>query len=229
MSAPVPLRLRPKAPVAADTILVGDPGRALVLAQELLEAPRMSNHARGLWGYSGRTPAGDDLTIQATGMGAPSAVAVLADLAKLGARRAVRIGTCIGLDAEARAGELLLVAEAIAAGGSSTSFGLAPGAALRPDPGLLGHLRAELGPEDREARIASFDSMPPDPPAAAARIAAADMQTPAVLARGPQLGIAPAAILIVTDLAAGGRGLSDEALEAAAKLAGRAASAAFSG
>ena len=31
----------------------------------------MSNHARGLWGYSGRTPAGDELTIQATGMGGP--------------------------------------------------------------------------------------------------------------------------------------------------------------
>ena len=47
------------------------PGRALLLAQELLEEPKMSNHARGLWGYSGRTPAGDELTIQATGMGGP--------------------------------------------------------------------------------------------------------------------------------------------------------------
>ena len=40
---------------AADAILVGDPGRALLLAQELLEQPKMSNHARGLWGYSGQT------------------------------------------------------------------------------------------------------------------------------------------------------------------------------
>ena len=39
-------------------ILVGDPGRALLLAQELLEQPKMSNHARGLWGYSGATPEG---------------------------------------------------------------------------------------------------------------------------------------------------------------------------
>ena len=49
----VPSRLRPTAPIAADAILVGDPGRALLLAQELLEEPKMSNHARGLWGYTG--------------------------------------------------------------------------------------------------------------------------------------------------------------------------------
>jgi len=54
----VPTRLRPTAPIAADAILVGDPGRALLLAQELLEQPKMSNHARGLWGYSGATPDG---------------------------------------------------------------------------------------------------------------------------------------------------------------------------
>ena len=53
----MPSRLRPTASVAADAILVGDPGRALMLAQALLEQPKMSNHARGLWGYWGRTAA----------------------------------------------------------------------------------------------------------------------------------------------------------------------------
>ena len=48
----MPARLRPTAPIAPDAILVGDPGRALLLAQELLEQPKMSNHARGLWGYT---------------------------------------------------------------------------------------------------------------------------------------------------------------------------------
>ena len=90
----MPARLRPTAPIAADAILVGDPGRALMLAQALLEQPKMSNHARGLWGYTGRTPDGPTLSIQATGMGGPSAALVLADLAELGVRRAVRVGTC---------------------------------------------------------------------------------------------------------------------------------------
>ena len=92
----MPSRLRPTAPYAADAILVGDPGRALLLAQELLEQPKMCNHARGLWGYSGRTPRGDELTIQSTGIGGPSAALVLADLAELGVRRAIRVGSCVG-------------------------------------------------------------------------------------------------------------------------------------
>src|SRR6476469_7789804 len=102
----MPSRLRPTASFAADAILVGDPGRALLLAQELLEQPKMSNHARGLWGYSGLTPAGDELTIQSTGIGGPSAALVLADLAELGVRRAVRVGTCTGLRAGTSLGDL---------------------------------------------------------------------------------------------------------------------------
>ena len=101
----MPARLRPTAPIAADAILVGDPGRALLLAQELLEQPKMSNHARGLWGYSGETAGGEELTIQATGMGGPSAAVVLADLAELGVRRAIRVGTCTALETTAQAGD----------------------------------------------------------------------------------------------------------------------------
>src|SRR5690349_15047482 len=93
----MPARLRPTAPNATDAILVGDPGRALMLAQELLQQPKMSNHARGLWGYTGVTHEGHELTVQSTGMGGPSATVVLHDLAELGVRRALRIGTCTAL------------------------------------------------------------------------------------------------------------------------------------
>src|SRR6476659_1620168 len=112
-------RLRPTAPIAADAVLVGDPGRALLLAQELLEEPKMSNHARGLWGYTGRTPDGEALTIQATGMGGPSAALVLADLAELGVRRAVRVGSGAGTAGGAAAGGLILVERALATAGSA--------------------------------------------------------------------------------------------------------------
>ena len=129
----MPARLKPTAPIAPAAILVGDPGRALLLAQELLEQPKMSNHARGLWGYSGRTAEGEELTIQATGMGGPSAALVLADLAELGVERAVRVGTCVAFGAAARAGELLAVEAALAAGGSAASFGVAAGETVAPD------------------------------------------------------------------------------------------------
>ena len=75
-------------------LLPGDPGRALMLAQALLEEPRMFNHNRGLWGYTGTAPDGEPVTIQATGMGGPSAAIVLPELIALGARRAIRVGTC---------------------------------------------------------------------------------------------------------------------------------------
>ncbi len=225
--AAVPARLRPKGQLAADAILVGDPGRSLLLAQELLEEPKMSNHARGLWGYSGRTAAGEELTIQATGMGGPSAALVLEDLGKLGVRRAVRVGTCTGLGAKPpRLGELLLATEAVAVGGSATSFGVAAGDVVRPDAELLQRLRGELSDAARAVPVASLDTLPTDTPVVAA-VGAADMQTLAVLARGRELKIAAAAVLIVTERE-GGERLGDEELESAAIQVGRAAAAALS-
>ncbi len=222
----MPARLRPTAPLAPDAILVGDPGRSLLLAQQLLEKPKMSNHARGLWGYTGRTAAGDPLTIQATGMGGPSAALVLADLAKLGVERVVRVGTCAAFDSALRPGELLLSTAAFATGGSAASFGVAVGETVSPDPVLVERLRAELTDEARAVTIASFDTVPADA-GAAGGAAAADMQTLAVLARAPTLGIAAAAVLIVAE-SEDGDALGVEALERAAAQGGRAAAKALS-
>jgi len=229
----VPRRLRPKTDLAADAILVGDPGRALLLAQELLAEPKMSNHARGLWGYTDRTPAGEELTIQATGMGGPSAALVLADLAKLGVRRVVRVGTCVATGPGVALGELLLPSEAIAGGGSASAFGLALGEAVAADAELLGRLREELLADAarssvREVAVESLDTMPPphDGPSAAGAPPAADMQTVAIFARAAELGMRAAAVLIVSD--AGEERLADEVLDEAAKRAGRAAAKALS-
>ncbi len=222
----MPARLRPTAPLSADAILVGDPGRSLLLAQELLEKPRMSNHARGLWGYSGRTPAGRELTIQATGIGGPSAAAVLTDLAELGVKRAIRIGTGTGTGPGAGLGDVLLVERALASAGSAAAFGLAAGEAVAPDAELLERLRREPLPEARVAEIVSLDALPATVTTPDSALAA-DMQTLAVLARAGELGIAAAAALIVSEDSAG-EALSDERLEAAAKSVGRAASAVLS-
>jgi uridine phosphorylase len=223
----MPRRLRPTAAIAPEAILVGDPGRALLLAQELLEQPKMSNHARGLWGYFGRTPAGAALTIQATGIGGPSAALVLADLAKLGVRRAVRVGTCVGLGS-CKLGELLLVTAALAEGGSATSLGVAVGETVLPDLGLTERIGQALAGKGASGTVASFDAHPGEQAPSAAAIAA-DMQTAPLLARARALGIEGAAILIVAEIAAGERSLETDALESAEKRAGRAAAAALSG
>jgi purine-nucleoside phosphorylase len=222
----VPARLRPTAPIAADAILVGDPGRALLLAQELLEQPKMSNHARGLWGYFGRTAAGNELTIQATGMGGPSAVLVLEDLAELGVRRAVRVGTCVALGPEPEPGELVVVEEAIAGGGSAGPLGVGVGEAVLPDAALSKRLAEALGEGRELAAIVSYDAYParerPDMRRAGAL--AADMQTAPLLAAAFALGIRAAAVLIVTETAGGQERLDLEALAEAERKGGRAAS-----
>jgi len=217
----VPARLRPTAPIAADAVLVGDPGRALALAQVLLAAPKMSNHARGLWGYSGETPGGRPLTLQSTGMGGPSAALVLADLGELGVRRAVRVGTCAAIDPGLEPAELLFVTEAHAWGGP----GGGGGAAVFPDAELAAALRSELGGAAQPGAVASLDILLGHEGAPAGVDAdAADMQTAALFARGAALGVAIAAVLVVAETVAGGR-ISDEAAEPAVERAGRAAAA----
>jgi uridine phosphorylase len=219
----MPARLRPTASIATDAILVGDPGRALALAQELLTAPKMSNHARGLWGYHGVTSAGHRLTVQSTGMGGPSAALVLGDLEELGVRRAVRVGTCSAL-ADLSPGELLLVEEAHA----WSDPGGGAGERIQPDAALTEALRGQLGDAGRGGSVASLATLHrhhPDP--AALRADAADMQTAALFARARQLGVALAAVLIVSE-AADGRQLDDEAAEAGARAGGRAAAGVLS-
>jgi uridine phosphorylase len=224
----VPSRLRPTAPIAADAILVGDPGRALLLAQELIEEPKMSNHARGLWGYFGKTPAGGELTIQATGMGGPSAALVLGDLVELGVKRAVRIGTCVGTDASGALGDLLVVSEAIAQGGSAASLGVEPGTAVAPDVELTEQLRSELGGEGKLVSIMSVDAHPAEHTAVPG-IAAIDMQTAALFARAASLQIRLAGMLIVGEADSGRASLTKASLQDLERRAGRASAAVLSG
>ena len=149
-------------------------------------------------------------------MGGPSAALVLNDLAKLDVRRVVRVGTCVGVGGRSELGELLLPDRAVAASGSASSFGLQPGAMIEPDTELLNRLRGHQ--EGREVVVTSLDTMAASDEISTEAVAA-DMQTVAVLARGHELDIATAAILIVNE--AGDERLDDEELEAAAKLAGR--------
>jgi uridine phosphorylase len=144
------IHLRPTADVAERVLLPGDPGRALLLAQQLLEKPLMFNHHRGLWGYTGTAQDGERLTIQSTGMGGPSAAIVLHELIELGVARAIRVGTCGALDARLGLGELLVAREAIAADGTSVALGA--GELALADAALS----EALARESRRARTRQF-------------------------------------------------------------------------
>lgn len=190
--------LRPTAPIAADVLLPADPGLALTLAQELLAKPLMANHHHGLWGYSGVTAGGDDLGVQASGIGGPSVAAVIADLATHGARRVIRVGACVAIDPALAPGSVVLASGALGGDGASRALGIKR---PRPDTALVDALARELAPEGAAALVASGDLTPtaealPDAwRHAGAR--AADLETAAVLAAGERAGVAAASALVV--------------------------------
>ena len=129
------IHLKPQTDLAPRVLLPGDPHRALAIAQALLEKPLMFNHHRGLWGYTGTARDGEPLTVQATGMGGPSAAIVVEELIRLGARVLVRTGTCGAFGGGFELGEIVAVEAALACDGASRALGA--GERVEPDPELL--------------------------------------------------------------------------------------------
>ena len=221
--------LRPKAPYAADVLLPDDPGRALALAQRLLIEPKMSNHHRGLWGYSGETRSGAPLSIQATGVGAPSAAIVLEELAGLGVRRAIRVGTCGALDQALSLGDLLCAEAALAEDGVSRALGA--NRVARPDRRLQERLSAHGA---AGAVIATTDLFYEVDPGArerwlAAGAQAVEMEAAALFTLGARLGVAVGCALVVSDVFPGGkrRRIGDQALAGAVERMGTCAAGAL--
>jgi DeoD family purine-nucleoside phosphorylase len=229
VSAPATIHLRPHEEVAERVLLPGDPGRALRLAQLLLEQPKMLNHNRGLWGYSGAAPDGGPLTIQSTGMGGPSAAIVLEELIGLGARRIVRVGTCGALADGLALGSLVVPDGVLAEDGTSRALG-ADGT-LRPDEELHSALRA-AAPDAAAGLVVSSDLFyDPDPERARgwarAGALAVEMEAATLLAVAARRGVAAAIVLAVSDTVADGARIGHEALELAEAELGRAGLAAL--
>jgi len=109
---------------------------------------------------------------------------------------------------------------------TAEAFGLAVGDTSTPDPRLRAELEAALGEDGRSAIVASLDTVVRGADGIPDRVAAADLQTAAVLARAAQLSIAAAALLIVAE-GEDGEALGEEDLAAATDLAGKAAAAAL--
>jgi len=220
--------LRPTAPLAERVLLPGDPGRALALAQALLAEPRMFNHHRGLWGYTGAAADGAPLTIQATGMGGPSAAIVLTELIAMGARRAIRVGTCGALDRSLGLGELVIAREAICADGTSRALGA--GERAGADEALTQTLEA-AAPGARAGAVVSVDLFYERGPAGAGHDAlAVEMEAATVFALARAEGVPAGCLLTVSDTFdehGGRRRIDDNELLAAAERMGAAAVAAL--
>jgi DeoD family purine-nucleoside phosphorylase len=210
-----PIHLNPATDVAERVLLPGDPQRALAVATALLEAPKMLNARRGLWGYTGRAADGEPVTVQSTGMGGPSAAIVVEELIDLGARTLLRIGTCGGLVDGLSLGQLLAVESAVAADGTSAALG-ADGSVLA-DPDLF----AACVAAGATGAVAVTSDLFYDPREDAlprwveAGAVAVEMETAAVLTVARRRGVRAGALLAVTDLVSGARVRMDqEAVEA---------------
>jgi DeoD family purine-nucleoside phosphorylase len=195
------IHLKPATDLAERVLLPGDPHRALAVAQHLLDGPKMFNHTRGLWGYTGIAADGEPLTVQATGMGGPSAAIVTEELIALGARRLVRIGTCGALVAELELGDLVAAETVLSADGASAALGA--NGTLGSDPALLARLVAAGA---RPGTVVSSDLFydPRDGEADAwARRGACvvEMEAAAILQVAARRGAAAACVLAVTDVA----------------------------
>jgi uridine phosphorylase len=216
--------------LAERVLLPGDPGRALRLAQELLEKPKMLNHNRGLWGYTGTAADGELLSIQSTGMGGPSAAIVATELIELGARRLLRIGTCGGLDPGLQAGQLLMVDAALADDGTSRALGgherfervVGPGTltdALRSDGGQQATVVSTDLFYDADDRVAEWIE---------AGAVAVEMETATIFTVAERYGVEAGCALLVSNIAGSSVYLDADALHAAELELGRLAIAALS-
>jgi uridine phosphorylase len=156
-------------------------------------------------------------------MGGPSAALVLSDLADLGVRRAIRVGTCAAIDPALRPGDLVWLREAR----PWSVDGRGAGSPAFPDEALGERLRSALGDEAKAGRVASLDVLHPSPGHLTPDGDAADMQTAALFATAKDLDVALAAVLIVTD-APDTDPLADETLADRASTAATAAAFALS-
>ena len=199
-----PIHLRPAAELAERVLLPGDPHRALHVAQALLEKPVMFNHHRGLWGYTGTAQDGSPLTVQATGMGGPSAAIVTEELIALGAQTLIRIGTS-GALVDIAVGTLVPIDTALAADGASRALGA--DAPVPADDAITSALAAAAG---RDPVSCVSTDLFYDARADVARTwieagaAVVEMEAAAVLQVALQHGVRAGCLLAVSDELAGG-------------------------
>ena len=159
MTTPIHIRARP-GDVAPVVLLPGDPGRATRVADRL-EGARCYNEFRGLLGYTGAYR-GTPVSVQTTGMGAPSAAIVVEELALLGAKTVVRIGTCGGTRPEIRPTDLIIATAACPLDGTTRQYlggdPYAPAATFRVVRALV-EAAERLGARHHVGPVATEDAL----------------------------------------------------------------------
>jgi DeoD family purine-nucleoside phosphorylase len=128
--------------IAERVITCGDPGRVEKLAR-LMEGAELVNSHRGLLVYTGAYN-GVRVTVATTGMGAPSAAIVNEELAMLGAKAIIRVGTTGAISRRVSLGDIVVPTEAIPLDGATKAY-MKEGGKPLADSGIVEALVRELG------------------------------------------------------------------------------------
>jgi DeoD family purine-nucleoside phosphorylase len=156
----VPYHVRAEAGDYAEACLLpGDPLRAKYIAETFLEDVQQRNWERGMLGYTG-TYREVPVSVQASGMGCPSAAIVIEELAQLGVKRICRVGTCGGLQPDLAIGDLIIALSAAPADATAAHYIGGEPHAPTADFGLTHaavHAAKEQGKSARIGPIVSSD------------------------------------------------------------------------
>jgi len=98
----------PEGAIAELVLLPGDPLRAKFIAENFLKDPVCYNEVRGMFGFTG-TYNGKRVSVQGTGMGQPSLSIYVNELFQFyGVQKAVRVGTCGGVQKDIALRDVIL-------------------------------------------------------------------------------------------------------------------------
>ena len=204
----VPVHLRADAgDYAPACLLPGDPLRARHVAEHFLDDARQVNEERGMLGFTGSFD-GKPVSVQATGMGCPSAAIVIEELIRLDVSRLLRIGTCGALQPELELGDLVIALSAVP--GDATALRYTDGEAHAPTAdwdllhGLV-HAAKGLGRRPHVGPIASSDTFyDPDPEHhhrwAQRGVLAVEMEAAVLFTIAAVRNVQAACLLVVTDI-----------------------------
>jgi len=150
-------------------LLPGDPNRATWIAEKFdggVGAARQVTSHRGLLGYTG-TFRGVPVSVQTSGMGAPSMSIVVEELLRLGARKLIRVGTCGGIGRGIKTGEIVIASSAAPVDGATRTYLHGDPYAPTADFGLLRALvdtAEKHGRKTHVGQVATVDTFyNPDP------------------------------------------------------------------
>ncbi len=108
--------------IAANCLLVGDPGRAEIIAEQFLQnAVRVGDGHRAFVIYTGEYK-GFNVSVIPTHMGCPSTGIVLPEAVRSGARRFIRVGSSSTLQKEPNVGDSAICTGAVRLDGASPNW-----------------------------------------------------------------------------------------------------------